>query len=200
MAHLPVIANVTRCALNWTHSDGQIATNVIHILGPGGGYTDAQLRAGLDAAMDAAQWGSASVNATVSDLALTPLDGSSATTHSPPATPSKWTGGNPDPFSPATAVIVKLQTGFRGRSKRGRIFVPFTSTTVLTDGAVESATATNMATAWQDFQDDLNAGTPSFTMVVASYKLASEEVVIPPISVELVAATQRRRQGRLRGA
>lgn len=200
MPALPVIANVYRIALNWRHTSGQLAVNVIHIHDESGTVTDSQLRTQLDAAAGANMWSSASLNATVQDLAITKLDGVTGTTHGVPATPSKWTGGNADPFQPQVAVVVKLTTGLRGRSHRGRVFVPFTVSAAVTDGNVNPTTAGNMGTAWSAFNTTLLAGANNLDLVVASYKLATAQSVLNPIGVELVGGTQRRRNGRLRGA
>lgn len=197
MPALPVIANVYRVALNWTAGSGQDAVNVIHILDNTAAATDTTIRAALDAAADTLMWTAVVPSAAVTDIAITPLDGVHGTTHLAPGTPAKWTGQNGTIYAPAAAAMIKLSTGLRGRSKRGRVFLPFIDTTANVDGLLNATDAAAMTTAWADFRDDLAAGAPSLSMVVASYKL-STAAVVTEITCEFPLGTQRRRQGRLR--
>lgn len=194
---LPVITNISRVALNWTGPGGQQATNVIHIDDNTGGHTDAQLRTALDNAADAAMWVQQVPGASVTDIAITPLDGTSPTTHAPPITPAHWTGQNGASFAPAVSILIKIGTNLRGRSHRGRLFLPFVNDGILTNGLLDDGDVSNYTSAWRDFFDDLEAGAPAYTPGVASYKLATfrpEQTV----SCEKAFGTQRRRQGRLR--
>lgn len=200
MAHLPVIAHTFRCALNWTESGGQTAANVIHIFDQSGTATAANIATALDNAAAGGMWACVVPTASVTDIGITPLDGTTATQHFTPATPSHWVGQNGTQFVPQVAVIVKLSTGLRGREHRGRVFLPFVAESSINDGFLDSTQATAMTSDWNDFQDDLNTSTPNALLVVASYKLATQDTVIEPLTVETVLATQRRRQGRLRGA
>jgi len=200
MATLPVIADTFRCALNWTTSGGQIAVNVIHIHTVTSGKTAADVDEVLEDQVGSNLWLSVSSTAQVTDIAITPLDGVSATQHFVPAVPAGWTGGQAGDFSPATAAIVKIPTDQRGRSKRGRVFLPFTGESVMANGVLDNTTRSSMETQWNTFQAALKADpdTPCF-ICVASYKLASQREPLA-LSVEHLLATQRRRQGRLRGA
>lgn len=199
MPALPVIADTYRVALNWLSSTGQIAANVIHIRTRASGHTAGDVMENLDDNAGSNLWLSCSSSAVVKDVAITPLDGSSATVHFSPASPGAWTGGQAGDFSPATSAIVKLTTSLRGRSHRGRIFLPFTGESVMSDGVLDSTTAASMNTEWTAFAGVIgaDADTP-MDIVVASYKLAQANIV-DFFNVEGLLATQRRRQGRLRG-
>jgi hypothetical protein len=197
MPALPVINDVFRVALTWTDATGQDAVNVMHFLDFSSGHDAGDLMSALNAHVTANMWLSVVDTAVVTDVAITELDGSTATAHFAPATPAHWTGGNPVDFSPATAVVVKETTLFRGRSKRGRVFLPFTSENIISGGSLNHTTASNMTTAWDAFGTAMSGASPAWPLVVASYKLASAESVIG-LLVEDVLATQRRRQSRLR--
>jgi hypothetical protein len=177
-----------------------VATNVIHIHDLAGGHTSSDIMTTLDAAASGGMWACVVPTAQVTDVGITPLDGTTATQHFTPATPSHWTGQNGTQFVPQVAVVVKLSTGDRGRSKRGRIFLPFVAESSIDNGFLDATQAAAMQTEWNDFQDDLGASAVSCLLVVASYKLASQTTAVEPIQVETVLGTQRRRQGRLRGA
>jgi hypothetical protein len=199
MPALPVIPNVFRVALNWTGAGGQIAVNVIHVLDNTAAATTDDIEDALDTAAGGSLWAPVVPSASVTDIAVTPLDGVHATDHFAPGTPSHWVGQNGTDFVPQVAVILKLSTGLRGRSHRGRVFLPFIEEGGIQNGLLDSTTAANMTTSWSSFKTSLPTGTPSLEWVVASYKLGTAPVVTNVVC-ETVLATQRRRQGRLRGA
>lgn len=198
MPHLPVIAHTFRVALTWTGAGGQDAVNVIHILDTTGTAVSSDIAVELDAAADPSMWNEVVPSASVTDIAVTPLDGVTATTHFVPATPGNWVGQNGTDFAPACAQVIKLGTGLRGRSHRGRVFVPFQNQLAYTDGLLSSGTASARSAAWSEFNADLETGTHNLTMTVASYKLGTQQPVVS-WTCELPLGTQRRRQGRLRG-
>jgi hypothetical protein len=192
-----VIANTFRVALDWADPSGQSAVNVMHISAPGGA-TVAQVAAGMDAAASGNMWASVINTAKVSQFAITPLDGTTATSFITPATVGRWTGSSASvEFLPAVAPVVKLTTAVRGRSNRGRQFLPFTGESNVVNGKVRSVDVAVIQPAWTAFLAGLTAFTPSLHLVVASYKLATAVNVLT-VHVEDVLGTQRRRQGRLR--
>lgn len=194
---LPVIDHVYRCAFHWT-ADLQSATNVVHVSTDTVGKTPLEVFTCLDAHVTAGMWGNATTDSAVVDVAITPLDGTTATADFPTGGVAKWSGVNGGEFVPQVAIIVKLATPTRGRSHRGRLFLPFTSEGSIARGSFDGAIAASMTTAWNAFAlaIDTDATTP-MNLVVASYKLASASAV-DNIIVERVPGTQRRRQGRLR--
>lgn len=198
MPALPVIADVFRCALKWTDASAQDAVNVIHIQTNAAGRTPTQVFTLIDANVTANMWASVGNSGAVQEVDITPLDGVTATQSFNTGAPAKWTGPGGGQQIPQSACLVKLSTGLRGRSRRGRIFLPFMSEAAIANGIIGGATVAAAQTAWDAFVAALvaDATTPS-TLSVASYKTASA-VSVDNVLIEQVAATQRRRQGRLR--
>jgi hypothetical protein len=200
MPALPVIADTFRIAMHWTDGAGQNAVNVIHTKSAASAVASDVMEL-LDDTVTSNMWPSVATGCHVDDVAITPLDGTSATAHFSPGTPGNWTGGaGSAEYEPQISVIVKLTTLHRGRSFRGRVYLPFTAESVVSKGAVDPTIAGDITTAWQTFVGALESDpTTSSSLVVASYKLAVATDVISVLG-EAEAATQRRRQGRNRGA
>lgn len=192
MPALPVIANVFRCAINWDDGASARAVNVMHFLSVT--LTPAQIATALGAHIQANQLGTMVGQAEARTVDITPLDGTTATQRFALA---NWSGPlATGDYSPASAVLVKLTTALRGRSNRGRIFLPFPSESKISNGIVDATTVGNMTTAWLAFDNAM--ATAGATLQVTSYKHANTHA-LTNISVENVLATQRRRQSRLRG-
>lgn len=200
MPALPIIANTFRCALHWSSSTGQNAVNVMHIETTASGKTPLQVFTCLDAHVTAAMWAPVQSACFVDSVAITPLDGISATqvfgTGAGP--PAKWSGGTTGDFLPAAAVLIKLTTAHRGRSFRGRVFLPFIGEGATSNGFINSTTANNLSTAWAAFDAAMTAdATTPQALMVASYKLAQANP-IAALGAEAALGTQRRRQSRNR--
>lgn len=194
MAPLPVITNVFRVAFNWQGPRGTTATNVMHFECPAG-FPLSLVAEGLDDAATVAMWDWVAATCSVVDIAITPLDGLSPTEHFTPPTPANWIGGGLGEALPSTAGLIKLVTGTRGRSHRGRVFIPFVG-----EGEVSTGLMTDVAAvqaAWVAFSAALASDTPAIILGVASYKLATFSAITSLVA-EGEAATQRRRQSRLR--
>ena len=158
------------------------------------GGTAASLITAIEANVTANMWKSLTVESSVEELIVTQLDGSSASITHPTSGGSKWAGATASgTSSPQVATLVKLTTAERGRSKRGRVFLPFTAEGAQSDGVLEAAVKTAAQTAWTAFLGDMLAD--SFPLVVASYKLA-EATIVSDATVENLLATQRLRQPR----
>jgi hypothetical protein len=131
---------------------------------------------------------------------IIPLDGVSSTTSYSTGGASKWGGTGTGGFAPQVATLVKIQTGLRGRNRRGRVYLPATSDTVNQNGSIASATNTTMQTAWSAFLTSLGTATPyAFELGVASYDRAHGGAGAhfqPAVNcvVEALTASQRRRQ------
>lgn len=199
MAHLPVIADTYRCAFRWLSSGGQSAVNVIHIRDVGTGHTRLDAWNAINASVGPLMWQTASDQSAITAVDITPLDGITATETFLTGSGANWTGGGGDDFTPQNAVIIKLTTEKRGRSHRGRVFIPFTSEDRCSDGIVTPAVVATLTTEWGDFANDLAEQAVPFQLVVASYKLATAELVTG-VTCESLCATQRRRQSRLRSS
>lgn len=193
MASLPVITDVFRVALTWHNASlPRPAANVMH-------FRSATLNAEgvwgvLDADVVTAMWDQTDANSAVVDVSVTPLDGTSVTFSATPAG-TKWKGGiGPGTdCTPQVASIVKLLTATRGRSYRGRVFLPFVSEDANDSGFLASATQVAMQSAWSTFL--ATAAGDDLQLVVASYKHATAADVTV-LQVESLLATQRDRQRR----
>lgn len=190
---LPVIAGVFRTVLHWSGPGGQSAINVMHI--DGGSVPSAAVMAALDAHVTSAMWAFTSGTFSVTQVSITPLDGITATSTFTPATPANWTGGISGDVIPATAALVKFTTSRRGRSFRGRLYMPGVTEAVQNGGVLDPSNRTTAQAAWATFTTTMSGS--GFPIVVASYKMATSNVLFN-VLVEGIAATQRRRQGRLR--
>jgi hypothetical protein len=204
---LPVIPHTFRVALKWSQlATGQTAVNVIHLSNLTGTAAQSDVFEALDDAVTAAMWDACSANAAVSQVDVTPLDGTSATQTFTTGNPARWVGTEAGDFVPATAALVKLQTGIRGRQNRGRIFLPFIVESAQVNGALTSGEVATMQPAWTAFLASLAADSTApgpWALVVASYDrkhagAGAHENPAVAATVEAVLATQRRRQGRLR--
>lgn len=125
---------------------------------------------------------------------ITPLDGSTATASFPAGT--AWKGNAGDKPIPAVAQVIKLTTLKRGRSHRGRVFLPNVDEAVFEGGGLADVQFSLTVPAWSAFRDAME--TDGWPLVVASYKLATADAVTVT-TPEKIACTQRRRQSRLRG-
>lgn len=123
----------------------------------------------------------------LSRIRYTPLDGVSATT----VIGHPLTGTSvSDPLPSNVALVATLYTGFRGRSRRGRIYTTPWAEDANTGGALTAAYQTQVQ---NQFTNWLGTFTSTGTEpVVASYKLAQAFDVVS-IVVNGVWDTQRRR-------
>jgi hypothetical protein len=198
MAHLPDITGVSRVALKWAGPSGQTAVNVIHVLDNAPSHTPAQMFTVLDAHVTASMWASMVDGAGVYEVDITPLDGITATqSFAVTGTPDKWSGTESGEFVPQVAALIKLTTAVRGRSSRGRVFLPFTAEGITSAGNLSTGAVGTIQSAWDAFRAAIHSASPSFDLVVASYKLSTAELVLNSFC-ELQTATQRRRQERNR--
>lgn len=191
MPPLPVITDVFRCAFNWHSATAGHATNVIHIRAPDSDESDVFTH--ITSNMTRDMWNPVSLQAFVDNIVITPLDGTSASAVHTVTTNNQGEGNNQ--AMPAVAAIVKLETGIRGKSHRGRVYLPFVAEDQADSGRLGSAQQATTQAAWQDFLDGI-AGEGD-NIVVASYKLESADFVTS-LTVEGALGTQRRRQSRLR--
>lgn len=180
-------------ALNWTNTvDGHTATNVMHFRSGSG--DPATLAAQLDANATNTMWELQPTPAKVTGIVVTPLDGSSVSLPYNPDTPANWTGhGGAGDFVPQVAAIVKLLTAKRGRSYRGRLFLPWVAESQIAQGGINGTSRATATAAWIAFAAAMSAD--SYDLVVASYLLETADDVVA-LGVEGYTATQRRRNAR----
>lgn len=196
----PVIARTFRVALNWQDAAGsQHAVNVMHFRSTVDAVTPGEVAATIDAHVTRAMWQPVSSAFHVESLSIIALDGSSAAEEFGTAGAAKWEGPSDGDTIPQAAAIVKLTTALRGRSFRGRVFLPAVSEGVQVGGSIDGSTMDLWRPAWTAFtaavHDDPD--TPLF-VCVASYKLAESQIVTLA-QPEQETGTQRRRQTRNRG-
>jgi hypothetical protein len=192
---LPVIADTFRVVLNWEEGASN-DVNVMHVRDLTGVMSAATVSGIIEGAPVAGCWTSLSNGAHMTKLQVTPLDGTTATHEESVSTSDpKWAGQSASDYLPAVAVVVKLLTLTRGRSYRGRVFLPMTGEAVVSNGQITSGTQTAAQTGWETFFTNLLAA--DIEPVVASYKL-SVATTVEELLVETDLATQRRRQSRLR--
>lgn len=193
MTPLPVIANTYRCALNWKMGVTSNAVNVMHVRKTGS--SAAAVFANLDAHWTQDMNSLTTIQAHIDSVQITPLDGSSSTVVFPTDGTDKWKGRASGDGVLNTCHLLKLNTALRGRSHRGRLFLPFIAEGVLTGAAVDPTLRGEEETAWITFVADM--ATDLAELVVASYKL-SQAFSLASIHVESRAGTQRRRLSRSR--
>ena len=192
MAPLPVISNVFRVAFDWFGPSGQRAENVMHFHG-----TDAlpsDVNTALNAHVTNAMWGTVSSSCSINTITITPLDGSSASV-TIPQTSTHWNGSATGEPTPNVAPVISFATAKRGRSYRGRLYLPFTGEDTIADGQLTSTHSTDLITAWSAFLVAMTAA--GIAPSIASYKLATAEQ-ITSANVLNAVGTQRRRQSRIR--
>jgi F0F1-type ATP synthase membrane subunit c/vacuolar-type H+-ATPase subunit K len=188
---LPVIADVYRITLIWTNGSTS-AANVLHIRRSA---SNASAVATLvDGSAQALQWDPVQSTAVVTQLRVTPLDGTGAT-YVMTTSGAKWTGRTAGEAVPAQAAIISFRTALRGPRNRGRIYLPWTGEASQSNGQIAAASITNMNTGWTAFLAALAAG--GGALVIASYVGAVANNVTSYL-VETQSATQRRRQSRQR--
>jgi len=190
VAPLPVITDIFRCAFRWHHSDlGTDAVNVMHFLGPDGDAAD--LGSKLDDNVNNVLWNCQDSHAKILAVDITPLDGTSATYSFATGGTSKWTGfSSSHDVIPQGCNIIKMQTAKRGRSYRGRVYLPWVAETFSTNGSLDLTTVNNVSAAWNTFHTDM--GADGYALRVASYIHATTEA-ITLLTCEQTLATQRRR-------
>jgi hypothetical protein len=93
-------------------------------------------------------------------------------------------------ITPQVCVLLKAITGTRGRSHRGRSYLPWVAESLNTAGVYSESSRASQEVAWNVFLSAMKTG--GWTPVVASYTLAVA-TDITNYQVETITATQRRR-------
>jgi len=194
MPPLPVLADTFRCTLNW-HSDGLAVSshNVIHVLAPG--FSSDDVYDAWNTNVDAAMWEHTNVTTSVNSVDVLPLDGVTPTTNYPNSDVTNWRGAGATQLTIPVSALASLKTGLRGRSGRGRIFLPWVCEGSQNGGILSGTVGANMTTAWNAFRVAMDSA--GCALIVASYTHSLRNTVLH-ISVEDDCGTQRRRQDSLR--
>src|SRR5215813_3979165 len=173
---LPVINDVFRCALRWSHDDyAGLAVNVIHV--KNGSANAGEVATELDTHVAAGLWEIQDSHAHVYEVDVTPLDGSGVTYPLTTGNPAKWSGVSSDhQVMPQVANVVKLVTAKRGRSYRGRVYLPWVHEAAQENGLLVSGDLAIAQTAWETFLDAMDSA--GFPLQVASYLHQTSEPVV----------------------
>jgi hypothetical protein len=198
---LPVIANTFRCAFEWTVFGGQKSpANVMHFTGAAPAATPSDLVGALESSVSAGMWSLVSSDASVTSLAITPLDGTSPTSTFNTSGGAKWAGSATGGNIPQVAAVVSLKTLLRGRENRGRVYLPLLGEGKVQGGIILATDATSTQNAWNTFRTSMAAASPhAFSFVVASYDrkhsgASAHATPVASVFVSTFTATQRRRQ------
>jgi hypothetical protein len=200
----PNLPSVSRIVGHWsTDVGGANAISVWHVLSNGIAALEVFNR--FSTAWDVNQLSVTTAHARLHTLDVTRLDLQSAT-ESFTTVGTEWAGGVVGEYSPATAVLVKYSTGFRGLASVGHTFVPFVAEEAMENGQVLPAALPALATAWVTFVNTLT--TQTIPLQVVSYGRADHATLpdapatnhtVTACTVSGILATQRNRQSRLRG-
>lgn len=191
IAPLPTIPDTIRCAFNWLAPTGLTpATNVMHFNSTA--YDMDALWTDLQAQVVAGMWLGVRSTARLNEVVMTPLDGGGASRVFTAPVTAAWQGGSgAGDIVPQVSVLVSHRTSQRGRSFRGRTYLPYISEGSIAGGIYDSSVVTSQTTSWQAFRSGMSAaGSP---LVVATYKL-SDSALVTQCIVRGFTATQRRRQ------
>ena len=190
---LPIITNVFRTTLNWQITGGPAAHTVMHFNCATGGT--AAVFAALSTNVTSTMWMAQIGTCLITSVSILPLDGIAATVIYSTGSGTKWGGPQVGDYVVAPSVLVKLTTGARGPSHRGRAFLPYPAEAAIANGALSGSTQGSMQTAWNTFYTAMSSA--AVIPVVASYK-HSTATNVQSYFVENLLGSQRRRQSRLR--
>lgn len=193
MAPLPVIASTYRVAFNWKSlSITGTAENVMHFREGATGVED--LSVALTNNIKGPMWQHTSSNSIIDSWDVTPLDGGGLTSHVLAPTTADFHGQQAaGDILPQVCALVKHVTGTRGRSHRGRSYLPWMAEIIDSNGLIDPGNVATGQAAWSAFLHAMQL--EQWNPVVASYTLA-EATDITAYVYERPSATQRRRMKR----
>jgi hypothetical protein len=194
---LPIIDRVYRIVAPFAGGPSDVSpVNVFHVRALTGiASAVGSLVASAISGRGGNMWKSLYGGASCSSIMVQPLDGHTAAFPVPVITPASGTGSGDRLHGLAT--VVSLHTTQVGARGRGRVYIgPLGETQVVND-QMDPTVQSSMLAGWGNFINDLNAGTPSTQLVVASYKHADAHDVTT-VRVDNYVGVQRRRIDRLR--
>jgi hypothetical protein len=168
--------------------------NDLFIKDDAGGHTGTDVYNALNANVTQNMWCGTTNAAAVATVITTKLDGSAASISHNTGSPAKWKGqtGAVNGILGA-ACVVTLRTGFRGRSRRGRIYLPWIDEAAQNDGVITPAAVTSSQTAWDTFVAAMVAA--GYPLHVCS-RLHDDSVQMVSVTVQGNVKSQRRRNRR----
>jgi hypothetical protein len=199
---LPVIANVARVSIEGKTPNGTSWVNVLHFHFVGGGGplpTDesALITKLVHLYSGAAYVGGANLmsfcsnSLTLTEMTILELDGVSASRSFPQSIVGS--GGATDQLPAQTSAVVKFKTGFRGRSNRGRVYLPpFLESKSDLGGHISLTDRGLILAQFAGFGADV--ATAQWNHVVASYIGAGAQHLVIDYDMDVYYKVQRRRR------
>lgn len=191
---LPIVNNSYLVRFVWNSTQApRAATNDMCFHDDAGTHTGTDLYNAINTNVVQAMWSGVNVNAAIYTVITTKLDGSAASLPHATGAPTKWQGTTGGDMIPQGCGVVTFRTGFRGRSYRGRIYLPWLAESDQTDGTLLSANVVAAQSAWSTFMSNMK--TAGFPIHVLS-RLHSTSTEIVSVQVQPFLKSQRRRARR----
>jgi hypothetical protein len=191
---LPIIADVYLARLIWKDAGApREAVNDLYFKDTVGTQTGTDLFNDFQTARVRDMWALQKSSSTLYKIITTKLDGSAASVPTLTNGNVAWTGQLTGNLILQGANVITVRTGFRGRSRRGRIYLPWVAEDGQDAGTLLAASVTACQTAWNTF---------SAAMVAAGWaphvvsQLHGDSVAATRYDVEPYLKTQRRRSRR----
>lgn len=157
-------------------------------------YSGSASDAAMDVAVAAANIMTAQIVPTVAITSVLVKFGPNSTGESGEYTANIPGTGSGAAVSPNTAILIGKQTGFGGRTGRGRCYQPGIREALVDDsGLIDSGSTSSLQTAWDDFRTDLIAAALIPTLLHGPDSPISVPMPITSFVVSNKVATQRRR-------
>jgi len=189
----PIIADVFKIRFNWVWG-AQNAYNVFHVRATAMDVDDVAQAVPDNWHND--QIKMVSSGASIDSIDVTPLDGTSVPFNLHLGSAS-FVGADGTSAVPATAAIVKMVTAKRGKSYRGRMFLPYVGEGSQVAGTLSGSIAADSTAKWVLWANGMSAD--GVHLCIVSALLGTSEDVTN-LAVETSLGTQRRRQTRVRTA
>ena len=190
MGHLPVITDVWRITIDWNTNGGVTPHNVMHFLDGVGGRPADEVAANIWQNWTADMFDCIGSGYTTQTLSCLKLDGTSATSVQTIPTINQVGGGGGLDAEPNAAAVIKLATGLRGRSNRGRVYLGPIAESAVATATVNSGVRDTMTAAWVAFANAMV--TLEQPLGVASYRHANWHQVTDLICRQRVGSVRRR--------
>jgi hypothetical protein len=191
---LPVITNLYLVKLHWTVTGAPRAMiNDLFFHDDAGGHTGTDIYNAFNTNVTRDMWKLVNSSAVVDNVITTKLDGTAASIDHATGSPTKWTGFAGTDYILQGSQVVTLRTGFRGASRRGRIYLPAIAEDQQLNGVLLAASVTTAQAAWDTFRAAMK--TAGYPMHVCS-RLHNDSIEIVSTTCQSLLKTQRRRARR----
>lgn len=191
---LPVVADTYLCKLVWSSVNApRRAVNDLFFHDDAGGHTGTDVYNAIDAHVTSNMWTPVAASASVVTVTTTKLDGSAASIDHATASPAKWTGQGGTDLILQGCQVVTLRTGFRGRSRRGRVYLPWIAEVDQDNGVINVGNVTAVQTGWAAFLTAMKAA--GYPLHVCS-RLHNDSIEVVSVTAQPYLKTQRRRTRR----